>query len=349
MSRVKSIQVQNIRSHGVYTLTPNENVTVITGKNGSGKTTLLEAIYSGLRGTSFKGSDKEMLQNGSTWWRVDITFGDDQRVIKFDPSRQTGKKQFIVDEKTTYRLPMKSKFPVILFEPDDLRLINGSPARRRKFIDTLIGQLDPLYGASLRKYERGLKQRNNLLKTALKTGIVNQDELFAWDVLLADNGAYLISQRLQYSTLLANDIQGLYKAISGTDDTVTLSYSQVYLKDIKQTLLNELHASRQKDMYTGNTSVGPHRHDIIFSLNNTPAAAVASRGETRTIILALKFLEVFLTEDHTNKKPIILLDDVFSELDPGRQKLLTEYLKDYQIIITSATSFADTRFLHVEL
>ena len=118
---------------------------------------------------------------------------------------------------------------------------------------------------------------------------------------------------------------------------------------MKQKLLNELHAHFERDHYLGNTSVGPHRHDVMFSINNSPALSVASRGEARTIVLALKFLEVNIIQELTEKTPIILLDDVFSELDANRQKLLTSQLKGHQIIITSATSHAGEELRHIEL
>ena len=345
MSIITVVKVKNVRSHGDYVLHPDPTVTIITGLNGSGKTSLLEAVYVALRGTSFKGSDSDILSHEAPWWRIDLSLGDDIRTVKFDPSKETGRKQFTIDEKISYRIPPKSKYPVVLFEPDDLRLLSGSPARRRKFIDTLISQIDPQYGTALRKYERSLKQRNNLLKT----GTINDDELFAWNVSLAENGSYIISQRQSYINTLNEGLEPLYGDISGTDDKVSIMYSKPYPDAVKQSLLNELQASRQRDVYLGNTSVGPHRHDVIFHLNSNPAQTVASRGESRTIVLALKFLEVGITEKHTGKKPVVLLDDVFSELDATRQKLLTDYLKENQILITSATSLVGEGFLHVEL
>lgn len=346
MGVVQQIKVQHFRSHTEYLLEPAPGVTIVTGYNGSGKTSLLEALYVALRGTSFKGSDSDIVSRGAQWWRVDVTLDGEPRSVKFDPSKPTGRKQFIVDEKTTLRLPPKNKYPVVLFEPDDLRLLHGSPARRRKFIDTLISQLSAPYATALRKYDRALKQRNNLLKS----GAVQPDELFAWSMSLAESGAYIIEQRQAFIELLNADIGQLYRAISGTNDTVTIEYSKHYTGAIQQVLLHELEAAKQRDMYLGSTSAGPHRHDVAISLNSVPAGTTASRGETRTIILALKFLEVAITQKHTGNHPIVLLDDVFSELDATRQKLLTEYLKDNQIIITSATSqVAGAEFMHVTL
>jgi len=267
------------------------------------------------------------------------------RTIKFDPEKTVSRKEFVIDSKKTARIPAKQKHPVVLFEPEDLRLLHGSPARRRQFIDRFISQLNPLYGPSLRKYERALKQRNNLLKSPYNS----DEQLFAWNIALAEHGAYLIEQRIAFIEQLNQNLAGLYQDIAGTRDDVSIHYSHTFVGDIKQKLLNELHAHLERDRYLGSTSVGPHRHDVIFEINHSPALSIASRGEVRTIVLALKFLEVEITEQLTGKTPIILLDDVFSELDATRQKLLTSQLKGHQIIITSATSHAGKHLHHVEL
>ncbi len=346
MTSVTTLHVKHIRSHTEHSIKFSPEVTIITGANGSGKTSLLEAVYLSLQGSSFRGTDSDLLQKLGPWWRIDITLDDEQtRTIKFDPEKVTSRKQFVIDSKTTARLPQKQKHPVVLFEPEDLRLLHGSPARRRQFIDRFISQLNPLYGPALRKYERALKQRNNLLKSAYNS----DDQLFAWNIALAEHGAYVIEQRIAFIEQLNQNLAQLYQDIAGTHDEVSIHYSHTFVGDIKQKLLNELHAHLDRDRYLGNTSVGPHRHDVIFEINNSPALSIASRGEARTIVLALKFLEVEIIEKLTGKTPIILLDDVFSELDATRQKLLTSQLTGHQIIITSATSHAGEHLHHIEL
>lgn len=332
MTSVQTLRVKHIRSHTEYSLEFSPDVTIITGSNGSGKTSLLEAVYVSLQGSSFRGSDRDLLQKDSPWWKIDVILNDQQvRTIKFDPEKTTSRKQFVIDSKTTARLPAKQKYPVVLFEPEDLRLLHGSPTRRRQFIDRFISQLNPLYGPVLRKYERALKQRNNLLKSAY----IHDDELFAWNVALAEHGAYIIEQRIAFIEQINQNLAGLYQDIANTHDEVSIHYSHTFVGDIKQKLLNELHAHLERDRYLGNTSVGPHRHDVIFNINNSPALSTASRGEARTIVLALKFLEVAIIEQLTGKSPIVLLDDVFSELDAQRQQALSERIEGYQIIMTS--------------
>ena len=343
MAIVSKVAVQNVRSHELFAVDLVPGVTVITGPNGSGKTTILESIYIALQGTSFKGSDGDVLQANSPWWKIDLLLdGQDKRIVKFDPSKTSSRKQFVVDGKTTARLTPKNKYPVVLFEPEDLRLLNGSPARRRQFIDRFISQLNPLYGVSLRKYERALRQRNNLLKRFN----TSPDELFAWDITLAEHGAYLIEQRIAFIEKINSQLNAAYHDIADSTDEVSVHYSHTFVGDIKQKILAELHAHVERDKMLGNTSVGPHRHDVMFELNHSPALSNASRGEVRTIVLALKFLEVEIIEQLSGLKPLILLDDVFSELDLARQKALSDRTREHQIVMTSTHVLSDSKTYH---
>jgi DNA replication and repair protein RecF len=347
MAMISRLAVQNVRSHRLYEVELSGGVTVITGPNGSGKTTLLESLYIALQGSSFKGSDSDILQSDKPWWKIDILLdGQEKRTVKYDPSRTSARKQFVIDTKTTARLAPKHKYPVVLFEPEDLRLLNGSPARRRQFIDRFIAQLNPLYGVALRKYERALRQRNNLLKRFNTPS----DQLFAWDIALADHGAYLIEQRIAFIEQINSRLNEAYHDIAQTTDEVSVHYSHTFVGDIKQKLLAELQAHGERDRHLGNTSVGPHRHDVMFEFNHSPAISVASRGEVRTIVLALKFLEVDIIERLTGHKPLILLDDVFSELDLDRQKALSDTIRTHQIVITSTHTLSKgKKFHHVQL
>lgn len=221
MALITSIRVQHIRTHADCTLAVSPGVTVITGPNGSGKTSLVEALFIALQGSSFKGGDPDVLQHEQAWYRIDITFDDGTtRSVKFDSSRQTGRKQFVIDGKTQYRLTSRNKIPAVLFEPDDLRLLNGSPARRRQFIDRFISQLDPEYTVSLRRYERALKQRNSLLKRVA----VSNDDLFAWNVSLSEYGAYVIKQRSMFIERLNERLNETYESIAHTGDIVAVRY-----------------------------------------------------------------------------------------------------------------------------
>ncbi len=329
---IKSLAVENIRTHDSFRHALSPNVTLIAGQNGSGKTTLLEAITVALSGKSFKGTDKELLRKGSEWWRIDIELDEQQRAVKFNPVTPNRRKQFVIDDKTTARLPVAAVYPVILFEPEDLRLLHGSPSRRRQFIDKFAAQINPLYSKVLHRYERALLQRNKLLKSG-----GSQNDLFAWNVSLSEYGSQIIDARVRLIERLNLGLQATYDTIAQTGDIVSIHYSHTLIDNTQQKLLRELEQQYERDKILGATTVGPHRHDVLFRFNDSPALSVASRGEARTVILALKFLEVDIIQQLTGKPPIVLLDDVFSELDEKRQMHLATKFKDHQIIMTSAS------------
>ena len=335
---IKSLRVQNFRAHRDFSMNFSDKTTLITGANGSGKTSLLEAIFMVLRGTSFKSTDKEIVKNDidETWFRIDVkTIKDENRTVKFDHSRTNGKKQFILDGKNNYRLPAVHKFPVVMFEPDDLQLLSGSPSRRRRFLDQFLGQLDPEYVTIQRKYEKALRQRNTLLKQDNYSG----DNIFPWNLILSEYGAKIISKRLGLIDRLNSQMSEVYKNISGVDDDISILYIGEEMNSDR--LLNELSKNEFKDKLIGYTSVGPHRHDIEFVFNHAGAKNTASRGEVRSLILAIKFLETDILAELLDEKPIILLDDVFSELDENRQVLLSKHFSQYQTIISSVNQIKD--------
>lgn len=331
--RLQTLTVQHIRTHRSYTIRFNDTVTLITGRNGSGKTSLLEAVMIALRGSSFRSSDAAVLQKDAEWYRIDLATSEGLRTVKFDNRTAVRKKTFTIDQKINYRLPERSKYPVVLFEPDDLRITDGSPTRRRDYLDTMIAQFDTHYMATLRKYERALFQRNKLLKSAY----VTHDTLFPWNVLLSEYGQVIINKRRALVRSLNQIVTEVYQTIAPTQDMIALGYSY----DVEVTsgrLLREYELSYDRDSILKTTTAGPHRHDMLVLINGEKASDTASRGENRTIVLSLKFIEAMLVEKMTGRKPIILLDDVFSELDDERQKLLLKEFHDNQVIMTSAST-----------
>lgn len=326
---IKSLSVENLRSHKKFSHALANTVTVVTGPNGSGKTTLIEAIMIALGGRSFKGGDSELLRRGAEWWRIDVKLDDQLRTVKYQPESPK-KKQFVIDDKTSIRLPTGLRYPTVLFEPEDLRLLHGSPTRRRQFVDRFAAQLVPDYGRVVRRYERALLQRNKLLKRQTPS-----DELFAWNVSLAKYGAQIIDMRVRLIERLNAGLQPTYDTIAQTKDIVSLHYSHTVIDHTEQKLLTELEARTERDQLFGFTSIGPHRHDVLFRFNDSPAIGSASRGEVRTIILALKFLEVDIVQEVTDLPPVVLLDDVLSELDDKRQSHLATKFQNHQIVMTS--------------
>lgn len=326
---IASLAVENIRSHKSFSRRLSKTVTVITGPNGSGKTSLVEAIMVALNGRSFKATDSDLLRRDAQWWRIQVNIDDQIRVVKFQPGALK-QKQFVIDTKTTVRLPISDRYPVVLFEPDDLRLIHSSPSRRRQFIDRFAAQLVPAYSRVLHRYERALLQRNKLLKSGSST-----TDLFAWNVSLAKYGAQIVDMRVRLVERLNSGLAPTYQTIAQTKDTVSLHYSHTMIDQTEQKLFAELESKIDRDRALGYTGSGPHRHDILFRFNDMDAVSSASRGEIRTIILALKFLEVDIVQEVTGKSPVVLLDDVLSELDDNRQTHLATRFRDHQIIMTS--------------
>lgn len=336
--RIRKIGVQNFRSHDQKVLDLPLTTSLIIGKNGAGKTSLLEAVYVALQGSSFKGSDTDIVKRDAPWWRIDLELDDGLvRTVTFDPSKSSGKKQFTVNGKKSYRLSVKDKYPVVLFEPEDLRLFHGSPSRRRSFIDSLVQQIDPMYGAILRRYDRALKQRNTLLKNP----VLSDEDLFVWNIALSDLGSKIIEKRIYAIELLNKTINAHYKDIAQTNDELSVHYSHTIIDNSAQKLLRELESKMPYDKVVKYTSIGPHRHDVVFKFNGRPALSIASRGEVRTILLAIKRIEATMIEELTGYSPIVLLDDVFSELDETRQKLITQVGAQQIVTTTSAPDSID--------
>lgn len=356
---VSSLRVVNLRSYESFSCDLDEHTTLILGNNGTGKTSLLEAIYFLMRGTSFRGRDRDMIQHNSL--RADIKIemqsGESRRgTLQLD---STGKitKEFLIEGKKSARLGVTAKLPVVIFEPDELRLLSSSPQRRRDFFDGIIARLSPTYSTVLSRYARTLAQRNELLKQYEHMQYdAWQSHLFAWNIKLAELGATIIRTRSNFLSQSNQHLSRLYSNLASTEHTVVATYDSIFSSSdhemLQQQLLSKLEATQQSDALRGFTSVGPHRDDITITLNSHPAADTASRGEMRTIMLAFKLLEIELQEHHSQQKPVILLDDVFSELDITREQHLMNTLKNYQTIITatdlrSETSMPQTTILNL--
>ena len=326
---LKSLKLRNFRNHEELSVEFTDDTTLITGPNGSGKTSILEAIYCLYRGGSFRSSDVDIIQSEKDWYYIEAHDNSGSRSLGYRVTELAKEKKFTVDSVKHSRLPAKLKQPIVLFTPDDLQLLTGSPARRRRYIDTVITQLHPEYGTALRRYERALSQRNKLLK---QPG-VSPDTLFSWNVVLSEYGSTIINRRVEMSERIDTMVTDYYRRISSNQDVISVHYSAAAVS--AQKLLGLLERSYDTDRLQGVTTVGPHRHDLAIQVNGKPAAATASRGENRTMILALKQLEAELLEGTFGASPVVLLDDVFSELDNLRQGGLVKYFSDYQTIVAS--------------
>lgn len=342
---IRELRVANLRSYELFSAHFDPSVTVILGQNGTGKTSLLEAIYFLMRGTSFRGRDRDIIAHESTRADLSLLFtNEDKRgaSLQITPEDMI-KKSFIVHGKTSQRLPANQRQPVVLFEPDELRLLTSSPERRRRFFDDILARLYPSYATILNRYSRTLLQRNELLKHREEIPAnLWDDQLFVWDMKLAELALEITRQRREFVVTSNSNLSERYSRLAEAEHHVTVSYHSVLPdQNYQQRLLDQLHRERLADSYRGHTSVGPHRDDFLILLDGHPASETASRGELRTIMLAYKLLEVALQHETTGQPPLILLDDVFSELDSKRETMLLDALSSFQTIIT-ATDLRDT-------
>ena len=336
---LSEVTLHQFRSHHEATFQFDPQVTLIYGPNGIGKTNILEAIYMLFAGKSFRDSDEELIEFQHNWWRVEGVVDGVTRDLRYDPIHQRSK-QLHIDAASKGRFTYRQQLPVVLFEPDDLLMIHGSPSARRSYIDDRILSIYPTYRQTLAKYERSLLQRNNLLKNKTLSAAERKDNLFVWDVSLSESGAEIMKKRTQMIKKLNEGLSDTYSQIANKTQTLELKYeSKSHQPPSSSTLLQELHLALPHDVMRGATTVGPHRDDIDFVLNDASAKHTASRGEVRSIVLSLKEREAELLRDQTEQTPILLFDDVFSELDAGRQKRILNN-ETFQMIIT-ATSDID--------
>ena len=339
---INDIRLQRFRSYRDDSFEFDEGVNIIVGPNASGKTNLLEAILVLCRGSSYRAKDSELVSFGAQWGRIDAHAAEGTRTVKLIYQESGAiKKEFEVQNQKLSRLSMQKTIPVILFEPNHLLMLHGSPDLRREYLDNLLEQLLPTYAKQRRDYRRTLAQRNSLLKR----GPSIKNQLFAWNIRLSEIGSVIARERHKLSEKLSRQILGLYKQLSHSEAEVGLKYETMCSIDqYSSNMLAALENRQDKDIERGFTSVGPHREDLAISFDGRAGSEVASRGETRTVLLALKIMELKLVEDARGIRPILLLDDVFSELDGARRKALTEVIGGYQAFIT--TTDADVVVQH---
>ena len=332
---IQSVKLVNFRSHDEFLLQCNKKTSLLVGENGSGKTSVLEAIYEALRGKSFRATDEEILKRGTEFYRIELDFTDGTKtIVLYDGQR----KQFLVEDKKKTRLPKKNRYPIVLFLPEDLHLVATSPTKRRKYFDRVISEFNESYSNSLLKYEKALRQRNELLKKHKidedDNKVIDRD-FFSWNILLAKYGLEIRNYRKQYLDKLNAEFNQVYHSIVENGDQVFLKLNLFGGEITEADYFNRLENEFRRDLILGHTGFGIHRDDFIFLFNEKEADGTASRGELRSMILAMKFIEADLIFRETGKRPVVLLDDVFSELDNVRQKSLVKNFKDNQVIITS--------------
>lgn len=341
-----NLKLVNFRSYEDQKFSFEPGINVITGANGSGKTNILEGIYTLGLTRSFRGTLASAVRRGESWFRLEagIDSGDDLGVV-WKNSQKECRFNDVVHSPAEHI----TKMPVVLFEPSGLDVVYGAPAVRRQLMDRILSVTDQTYLRSLLQLRRILKQRNALLRRS----DLPRDQIFGWDVLLVEQAAYIRASREGLVEQLKTRVPKLYAEIAGSGDDVALAYTSQTENGGEYTdnLLTQLEGGLEQDFRYGFTRFGPHRDDLSIIYNGSALADVGSRGEVRTTALTLTLAEFDYIQQATQKLPIVLLDDVFSELDEQRQRALLSVVEDTQVVITSTElpTAIEARYNHIQL
>ncbi|MBQ7859731.1 MAG: DNA replication/repair protein RecF [Faecalibacterium sp.] len=348
--RLLSLSVQNYRNIETVALTPGRELTVICGHNGQGKTNLLEAVWLLTGGKSFRGGkDAELVRRGQPFaileGVVEAADGrqDTLRIAIGSPeSERPGRtaKRNGVDKGRAANLA--GLFTAVVFDPGHLSLVKGAPEGRRKFLDAALCQLYPGYLTVYRRYVRTLTQKNALLRKYYENGPAAADILDALNAQLAATGEEIQRRRLDYLALLGPIAQANYAEISKGAEALTVAYAPLFEPG---GLAEALRQHKTEEIRAGCSLMGPHREDMTLLLDGEPAKVFASQGQQRSVVLSLKLAEAAAAAQITGEHPVMLLDDVLSELDENRRRYLLTRMKEKQTFVTSCD---DTAFLQTD-
>lgn len=330
---IESVELSNFRNYEKLTLTFDEGTNILYGDNAQGKTNILEAVY--LSGTtrSHKGSrDREMIRFEEEESHIRTVVKKKEKAYQIDMHlKKNGSKGVAVN-----RIPIKKAgelfgiLNLVFFSPEDLNIIKNGPAERRRFIDLELCQLDKLYLSDLSSYHRALNQRNKLLKDICYNRDLT-DTLPMWDMQLLEYGRRVIEKRRKFITQLNEMIEEIHAHISGGREHLVLEYEpsidEMFFED-------ELLRVRERDLRLCQTTVGPHRDDVVFAIDKIDIRKFGSQGQQRSCALSLKLSEIGLVKKMIDSTPVLLLDDVLSELDSNRQNYLLNSITDIQTLIT---------------
>lgn len=333
--QINKIKLINFRNYINQEIEFDSHTNIFYGNNAQGKTNILEAIYLLATTKSHRGAmDREMIKIDEKEAFIHGSFNDDKISFKVDVNLKKAKvKQIAVNKMNLTKLnELIGKINVIVFSPEDLEIIKSSPSKRRSFIDTELCQINRIYMTNLSYYKKILEQRNKLLKNIASCHSKELIEtLDIWDFQLVKYGSEIIEERSKFIDLLADIAKELNFRITNNMEKLDVIYNpNINKKDFSE----KLKKSREKDIHTLVTNVGPHRDDIDFYINDIDVRTYGSQGQQRTVALVLKLSEIRLVKHIFNKDAILLLDDVLSELDRSRQTILLDMVENSQTFIT---------------
>jgi len=342
---IKSLKLKNYRNYELLNIELNPATNIFCGDNAQGKTNILEAIY--LSGTtkSHRGTkDRDLIRFESDESHIETII--EKRGVPFQIDlhlKKNNPKGIAIN-----KIPIKKAselfgiINIVFFSPEDLNIIKNGPSERRRFMDMELAQLDRIYLSNLSNYNRIVNQRNHLLKDIYHKGNV-EDTLDIWDEQLVNYGNKVIKRRNEFINEINEIISDTHKKLTGNKENLILSYESC-IKHL--TLEQALKRNRERDIRIKSTSCGPHRDDICFNCGSLDIRKFGSQGQQRTAALSLKLSEIELVKKLINDKPILLLDDVLSELDKHRQNYLLDSINDIQTLITCTglDEFVNHRF-----
>ncbi len=331
---VKELKLSGFRNYQNETFTFCPGTNIIYGENAQGKTNALEAIYMLSIGKSFRTQqERELIHFDEQIAKVEIVYDDSKRENKIEFAvRKDKKKQIKINGVPIQKMgELIGCFAVVLFSPDELNLTKGSPNARRRFLDIAASQMYPKYYHILKRYNKVLYQRNNLIKKLRYERHENlKDTLVVWDEKLIDYGMMVISYRKQLVESLMLHAKKIHREISGEE--LFLDYKTAF--STKEEFAEKLRCSFEREVEIGFTLYGPHKDDLEINVAGKDIKTYGSQGQHRSAVLALKFAQADYIYELTGEYPVLLLDDIMSELDSYRRAYLAEKIKDKQVIIT---------------
>lgn len=334
--KIGKIVLRDFRNYSQKTFELAGGKNLVYGPNAAGKTNFLEAIYLLASGKSFRANlEAEMISYGSEMANIkgSVSGGEDLEILLTTGEvlgQKVGKKKFLVNGVSRRMTDFLGNFRAVYFGPEDLELITDSPSLRRRYLDGVLSQVDQEYVRASLSYEKGLRSRNKILEEMRETGTPDRRRLFFWDQLLIKNGNVITQKREEYTAFINSSeslIQNLIFSVCYYSSTISAERLSQYDK---------------QEIAAGATLVGPHRDDIKFEIQNSNSekkrdlSAFGSRGEQRLAVLWLKLAEMAFIEQKTSDKPVLLLDDIFSELDSEHRELVLKVTDNQQTIITTA-------------
>ena len=342
---IKSLELMNFRNYEFLDLKFSEGTNILYGDNAQGKTNVLEAIYLSATTKSHKGSkDKDIVCFDKEEAHIRTYLAKEGIEYKIDMHlRKNKSKGVAVDgQKLKKAADLLGLLNVVFFSPEDLSIIKNGPAERRRFVDMELCQLDNFYLYNLNHYNKIVNQRNKLLKDMYFNPQL-KDTLNIWDSQLVSFGSKIIERRRMFVGQLNEIIYGIHKKLSGDREELIIKYEPDVEIDDFETILKK---NQEKDIKLKQTSVGPHRDDFSFMTGNIDIRKFGSQGQQRTAALSLKLSEIEIVKKITKDTPVLLLDDVLSELDSNRQNYLLNSIGNIQTIITFTgfDEFVNNRF-----